>query len=288
MINKKEFDNIIRRNIIRVTGRNDFGYNAGKPYENYYSIMAFNDFLHEMQLPQYKSHYDRYKIGSGSELKPHGLTPPKMASAASSSRFCYLALRDGAEALGCSGRVIFEHECRITGISGTAPQLDAYIPDMNTYIEVKCHEIFDSHKVILKEKYHSLFFGEGNAFGFEKKEKPSTDSFELPLSLFGISDTSSMFDIKQLLCHLLGIASCKEQETHAKLIYLFFKPKTISPDEQIQTDEVFNRLCNEIRSIFCSAPIKKFTAHNNIILSAAAEYSEVMERLSKDNIIYLF
>lgn len=99
-----------------------------------------------------------------------------MASVASSSRFCFLALKDGANAFGGTGEVVFEHECKINGISGIAPQLDAYIPNENM----------------------------------------------IPLSVFGINKSSSMFNLKQFLCHLSGIES---QAGDSKILaYLFFKP----------------------------------------------------------------
>ena len=96
-----------------------------------------------------------------------------MASVASSSRFAYLALRCGAQAIGGTDHVEFEHECRIQGIRGTAPQLDAYTADENgnpIYVEVKCHEIFDPHKIELKAAYWENIYGEKNAFGFPAKK----------------------------------------------------------------------------------------------------------------------
>lgn len=211
---KETFDNIIKKNLIDVTGIDNFGYKLTRTYSNYYNKSAFAVFLTEMKNPPYESYYWSYASGKGSELKEqdgrYGKLPPKMASVASSSRFCYLALRDGADALGCKGSVEFEKACEIEGIDGIAPQLDAYIPEKNIYIEAKCHEIFDSHKVILKEKYWNLFYGLDNDFGFEVREKEKEETFSIPFSVFGISKTSTRFDVKQLLCHLLGIASKKE------------------------------------------------------------------------------
>ena len=117
---KKWFDNLILSNL-KNKGFGPFGYPMGKEtHPVYYSRDAFTAFKVEMGLchPQ---HYYCYINGQGSELLETG-TPPKMASVASSSRFAYLALRWGAEAIGGTQNVEFEHECRIRGIRGTAPQ----------------------------------------------------------------------------------------------------------------------------------------------------------------------
>ena len=293
MIGKKDFDEIIKQNIKEYIGRDVFGYRMTetktKVYGNYYSNDEFDAFVAEMKSPPYQEIYRAYNDGKGSELVTkngrYGKMPPKMASVASSSRFCYLALRDGAQGIGGSGIVEFEKECRIKDLSGTAPQLDAYIPNDNIYVEAKCHEIFDSHKVKLKEKYWDMIYGNDNCFGFEVVEKADEEEFEIPLSVFGIEKASSMFDIKQFLCHLLGVKSQKEDAEQATLVYLFFKPKAKSESVQMEIDEIFDKLREEIVKIFNSAPVQQFVASNNIHLRAVAEYSEVMEPVSKNNII---
>lgn len=290
MISKDDFDRIIRNNLAARCGSDVFGYQipgTGKIYDNYYANSAFSQFIEEMKTPRYRAIYESYRRGKGSELEiqltRHGTLPPKMASVASSSRFCYLALRDGGQALRGSGPVHFEHECRIPGISGTAPQLDAYIPAERIYVEAKCHEIFTPHRIVLKKAYWNLIYGPENHFGFPTETPPSEDSFEISLSSFGIRKKSSMFDIKQLLCHLLGIAA---QQTGPKtLVYLFFKPISERPGKQQGIDEVFDTLEEEIRSIFHSAPIEQFCRTHQILLRAAAECSAVMEPLNSGNII---
>lgn len=282
MIKKKDFDNIIRRNIVKNMGDSVLGYDS---YENYYSRAEFEKFKTEMQRPEYLDFYNRYKAGKGSELEPQkgkfGEIPPKMVSVASSSRFCYLAFRD----MG-SGSVKVEVPCRIKGVRGTPPQLDAYISEVNTFFEVKCHEIFDSHSIKLSDSYWNLIYGKNNDFGLSA-EKPDGEAFNIPLTEFNITAEASMFDIKQLLCHLLGIASQKDASENIRFVYLFFKPKTDSEDDNRSIDEVFDLLQSEIKKIFNSKPIKKFTSKNNIFLSAIAEFSEVMEPLTKENIIIL-
>lgn len=295
MIKKVDFDEIIKQNVIEVSGCDVLGYKLletrSEPYGSYYSNDEFEHFLEEMNSPPYIEIFRAYKEGKGGELYEkngrYGKMPPKMASVASSSRFCYLALRDGAQALGCSGRVLFEQECEMDNIKGNAPQLDAYIPNENIYVEAKCHEIFDSHRVKMKGQYWKLIYGEGNSFGFEVREKTSERQFEIPLSVFGIEGNSSMFDIKQFLCHLLGIKTQNKAKESATLVYLFFKPKVKSDKRRKEIDEVFERLQDEVIKIFNSAPIQQFVTSAKIHLRAVAEYSEVMEALSDNNVITL-
>ena len=111
--------------------------------------------------------------------------------------------------------------------------------------------------------------------------------FEIPLCKFGIEKSNAMFDIKQLLCHLMGIASQKEKETPATLVYLFFMPKSDKEDAE-KLNKVFCELKSEINNIFSSGPVKSFTEKNNIKLVAVAECSEVMEELTDENIAYLY
>lgn len=289
MLKKEEFGHIMKTNIMAKTQRDDFGYKVsetGKTYDAYYTEETFRAFINEMET-SYPSAFHKYDEGKGSELKEHtgryGRLPPKMASVASSSRFCYLALRDGAEALGGSGEADFEHEARISGVPGIAPQLDAYIPNEKIYVEVKCHEIFDAHSVTMKEKYWSLIYGPDNQFGFPVLERSASDSFEIPLACFDVQKTSSMFDVRQFLCHLLGIASQKNGP--ATLVYLFFKPKAEEPCEQAEIDAVFEALRDEIQKIFSSSPIRQFCSVNRIGLWAVAECAAVMEPLNGMNLV---
>lgn len=289
MINKTQFDYLIKKNLVDMLGNDSFGYEiAGRSYDVYYNREAYKKFIAEMQSAKYNKFYDQYNRGQGSELIEKGNKPPKMASVASSSRFCYLALRDVCKQFSTNGNIIFEHGCKINGVRGTGAQLDAYLPEENIYFEVKCHEIFGNHENTLSKSYWKLLYGRENDFGFPHAEGPQITEFQFKLNDFGIDKRKARFDIKQLLCHLLGIASQKDKSIPAKLVFLFFKPKMDLESEQNQVDAVFEELKDEIKSIFSSKPIQNFTSKNNIKLSAIAEYSKVMEPLSKENIISLF
>lgn len=98
---KGKFDLLIKENLIKSSvSENAFTYRFGeiRKYSEYYSDTEFNRFIDEME-ENYPQHYRKFINGAGGELKEKnsrfGMMPPKMASVASSSRFCYLALRDG-------------------------------------------------------------------------------------------------------------------------------------------------------------------------------------------------
>lgn len=219
--------------------------------------------------------------------------PPKMASVASSSRFCYLALKDGTDALIdsrdiTSDEVEFEKECRIFENSSTAPQLDAYIADekCDVYVEAKCHEIFDSHKVKMRIAYLEYFEGNEIFSDVLSNKVVDGDYFYIPLKLFGINDESTKFDTKQLICHLLGIAE-QNKGKPAKLVYMFFKPVVDDKDVAGNIEKVFDKLKKEIKAIFDCKLINGFCKANNIELMAIAEESRVMGKLAKENKIDL-
>ncbi|MDE5769521.1 MAG: hypothetical protein K2H82_09070, partial [Oscillospiraceae bacterium] len=213
-MNSKDFDRIILYNLLK-RYPNEFGYYSqllNKKYDTYYNNLIFSAFIDDMKSKNI-NHYHQYNSGKGSELKEKNGTPPKMACVGSSSRFCYIALNDvDWENSMFKGVPEFEYSCPIDGIRGTPPQLDAFFKESNTYFEVKCHEIFEKHSVILTRAYWNLIYGEGNDFRFNIIEtlnngKENSKLFQISLEEFGFhkEKEKSMFDIKQLLCHLLGI-----------------------------------------------------------------------------------
>jgi hypothetical protein len=309
MLSSKRFDEIIKNNLISSgVSKNQFGYviSGRDTYESYYSKLAFDAFVLDMKA-NYVKHYAKYagvkgvtsnQGGKGGELVEKLVrgfaVPPKMASVASSSRFCYLALRDGTDVLGTE-RVLtkddieFEKECKIFDDNATAPQLDAYFDDgvYETYIEAKCHEIFSNHKIEFKEKYWNVFIENGLGELLKLATKVGV-TFTIPKSAFGLNHNQKLcFDVKQLICHLLGIAK-QTKGKKAKLIYMFFKPICGDTKHMSGVEEVFEKLSEEIKIIFNSKPIRKICEDNEIELVAITETSVVMEKLTKENMRYIY
>lgn len=308
-ISKKNFDILIKQNLIATgTPEEDFLYviNDDRKYPEYYSANGFSNFVNDMKN-NYPEHFRKFsgdkgvtenKGGVGGELivknSKYGLMPPKMASVASSSRFCYLALRNGTNALIkdktiSRNNIEFEKECRIFSDGLSAPQLDAFVSDnnCNIYIEAKCHEIFDNHKATFKNKYYKYFKDDKSLcealYGIEKGK----NSFTIPLTVFDIKKKTTRFDIKQLVCHLLGIAN-QNKGVESELVYIFFKPIAEKEEQKRQLDNVFKELSEEIKSIFTCKVIGDFCKNNKIKLKAIAENTKVMEQLGNENVIVIY
>lgn len=293
---QKDFDDIIKANLLKhgkhegkEYKQSDFGYRKGE-YENYFEKNFFGNFIKTNNLPAYK----------GDELSEKGKRPPKMASVGSSSRFCYLALKDWAE--NKENGIEFEKECKIDGICGMAPQLDAYIAKGNIYIEAKCHEIFTPHSIIMSVAYKNMLcenFGlQDKDLGkttvnrkrknpkYKKGDNPTVEEYiKVPVEmlkikpeLFKVNKEETMFDIKQFLCHLSGIASSKKGR--AKLVYMFFRPLCEDENEQRKIDEVFRELKDEIETVFHENRIKNFCKRHGIDLCAVVQSARVMEALA--------
>lgn len=291
---KTDFDKVIKNNLINPNDADDcFTYKIdNREYPEYYNKKTFDSFVNTMK-DNYPEHYRKYREGKGSELieknSRYGKMPPKMASVASSSRFCYLALKDGTDAL-IDGRYItsdeveFEKKCEIFKNSATSPHLDAYIADekCDVYIEAKCHEIFDSHKVIMKAAYLKYFKDKNIFSDIVSIVGESEEDFSIPLELFGINDETTKLDIKQLICHLLGIAE-QNKGKPVKLVYMFFKPVVDDKDVAGNIKDIFDELKEEIKVIFGCRIIREFCKANNIELMAIAEESRVMGKLTKEN-----
>ena len=302
MTPKEKFDTAIKNNLddkslSYIIGEGD---NA-REHHCYYNQSAFMDFIGEMKKV-YPEHYDKFKGkknassnagGKGGELDVQDNRPPKMASVASSSRFCYLALRDGTDTnifgkIFTSKDVEFEKECRIFA-KGTAPQLDAYIKDddCDIFIEAKCHEIFDSHKLVFRSAYWDYFKKDSSLKDLASGEKKPAEEFNVSLDLFDIGKKSARFDVKQFVCHLLGIKELQKGKK-AKLVYMFFKPISKDTETTELIDSVFKELKEEIEAIFECEAIKEFCKNNNIVLMAIAQESETMKKLDASNVIKLY
>lgn len=193
---------------------------------------------------------------------------PKMCSIASSSRLCYLYFQ-GNDAL--RGKVEFEKGLVCLDNPAGKPQLDAFVMEdgVATYYECKCREITDHHAHNLKASYHQALkrFGLADA-------RPSGCCFELTLGDFGIgggldparSIYSLSFDMKQFVCHLLGIANAEDAPAR-RFQYVFFRPPTpASPEDHAFLDRLYRRLKNEIAAIEAADSILEFCADHRIEL----------------------
>lgn len=201
-------------------------------YCNYMSNESWVSFLNIMP-ENYKTQFEN---GNGGEIKEKkgrwGLTPPKMASFGSSSRLIY-ELSKSTEGF------IFEEQLdtRVGGIAN----LDGFLHKGSEYIyvEAKRREIYyGTHE---NEKIKSVYIPVydkiqnicgSSVFRYESKEIKTKDKEDVKGITFYINETIvEYFDLKQLICHFLGItydlAKHNVKNAEVKFLYLIFNPHQI-------------------------------------------------------------
>ena len=327
---KSEFDEIL----YDLYAKNE-SYNFS--YSDRYKCYFKQEVLTEYKTMMSESGLKAYGAGAGQELEPHvregstEMEPPKMLSVASSSRFCYLLFKDFipesfGEAPSCDNQSVIAYEKTLRVVSGgkavlgKPPHMDAYFngDDYELFFECKCHEFFDSHAVTLSKAYESelarfspsliddrykspLIGKDGNQIT-DKKGNPLYEYAISPVE-FGIDplpkNVNLLFDVKQLITHLMGIKShqvrAKTRDVkRAKLIYLYFIPhEARNAQTHPEIAQLVDELLIQAQTIFHSQPISNYLAANQIELqmylyqpSMFTTYS--MEPASADNLTPIF
>ena len=203
-----------------------FGYVInGKPYNNYLSKDAWKSFLKQMSV----LHEAQYRDGNGGELEEkkgrYGLYPPKMASFGSSSRMIYEASKN------IKG---FVFEKQLPTRVGHIANLDGFLSKgCKKYVEAKCREIYDSHKTVkisnVYTKVYDFISENYEPFSYENNYAyKDEDYFNCTFKYKG--EKIEHFDIKQLICHFLGIAAdILENDNYmpVNFIYFIYNPEHI-------------------------------------------------------------
>jgi hypothetical protein len=175
-INKEMFDKkLIELYLKNDYNKDDFNYRAEdfkiqgekqKSYPLYFSKKKWNMFL--KNLKEDKEAYKSYVLGGGSETiekyikRGKTYNPPKMAAVASSSRFIYSTFKDKkykdkiSKIVGdiLDGEFRFEHILPFKNVSKSFLDGSYISKDKAVFLEAKCHEIFDKHKIILRKSYY--------------------------------------------------------------------------------------------------------------------------------------
>ncbi len=203
----------------------EYGYEIpGKePYYNYLSNLEWCEFKKSMSA----LHQAQYKDADGGELDEknsrYGMLPPKMASFGSSSRLIY----------ECSKAIPnFTFEKLLPTRVGHTANLDGYLAteENDIFVEAKCREIYSSHanqkiSVVYKNLYNRIH-QTNESFGYKQKYIPKDDEhFKCTFTWRGRE--ISRFDIKQLLCHFLGISANifeNGANPNVRFVYLLFNP----------------------------------------------------------------
>ena len=197
------------------------GYCVGQHnYDNYMSNNAWAEYLARMSA----EHRSQYGDGSGGELREKDGRPPKMAAFASSSRMIYLLSRD------ISG---FAFEKQLPTVIGGIANMDGYQESDNqyTFVESKCREPY-SHKSpqTIKLNYRPLYayLQDKAPELFSCTMEDGSDTRDMRVIFFCRGKEVVHFDIKQMLCHLLGVANNMlaggNCDTPVRFLYLLYNP----------------------------------------------------------------
>ncbi len=247
-----------------------FGYYL-KRYERFYDrYLSENLRVENLLSSEIKKQYGE---GKGGEFKSG-----KFYSVASSSRFAVSCFSEKSKQgiieiikkIPLNGiitdvNITLEEGLAIDGMPNNTypPQMDVIInTDIgDTYfVEVKCHEIFDTseHRNIkLKWKYLEAEPFKKFPFALDKVSKKIVKSDEfisiddnfLKAEDFGCNLSTTHFDFKQFLCHLMGIISYKNihKKENIHFYYLFYKNEAC---EIMGNDKIYAELEEEISEIF--------------------------------------
>lgn len=257
-------------------------------YYNYMSNESWVSFLNKMP----ENYKNQFKNGGGDEIEEKkgrwGVTPPKMASFGSSSRLIYNLSK------GIQGFIFEEQlDTRVGGIAN----LDGFLHKGNEYIyvEAKRREIYyGTHE---NEKIKSVYIPVYNkiqnicgssVFRYEPKEIKNKGKEDVKGITFYINETIvEYFDLKQLICHFLGItydlAKHNVKNAKVKFLYLLYNPNEVEDkiDEKYR-EKVKNRY-DEVES-FIRDKKDAFKA----IFDAVLQYQTETHKLEKPDIDFNF
>lgn len=194
---------------------------SSKTYKTYLDNKSWQMMLDGMT----DVHYTQYGAGSGGELEEKDGKPPKMAAFASSSRMIYNLSKD-------IPGFCFEKKLSTT-VGGTA-NMDGYLEREkdHVFVEAKCREPY-GHKAeqSIKQAYKPVY-----AWLREKMPQVFSCVMEnekdnnMRVAFFCKGKIVAYFDIKQMICHMLGIATklLKKPDGKAVLfLYLLYNPEKL-------------------------------------------------------------
>ena len=233
------------------------GYSInGKTYDNYLDNASWDSFKKRMESDN-PAAYRRYGNGGGKELDEHktgvNVYPPKMASFGSSSRMIYNLTKDVYEFL-------FEEKLP-TYVGGTA-NLDGFkdYPERCVFVEAKCREPYSNKTSTVDRVYQALYeyISDSPKTDVTCKISDLTDKQknEKKMKVTFMSGETELqrFDMKQMICHLLGVA-CEFLNDNSDIkkidfIYLLFNPKLININEgKEKIHNIYDKTCEECDSI---------------------------------------
>lgn len=224
----------------------------GKTYRAYMTNQKWQVFCDSMTEQARRE----YREGSGGELEETS-TPPKMASYGSSSRMLYLLSRntDGFH---------FETKLR-TSFGGPGANLDGFAEqdDRYLFVEAKCREPYhaphsESNPIAVSRAYSELYEHINNTMYGSllcHMQPHETNATRMKVTYSCDGEPIQYFDIKQMICHLLGIAVAvlegRLPDKRIDFLYLIYDPTELNmePTDKAEIEAIYDRLREECISI---------------------------------------
>ncbi len=230
-------------------GSTEGGYHIEnrKTYREYADNLLWALFIDDMEK-NHPAAFNEYGSGAGGELKAKGSFPPKMASYGSSSRMIYNLCKD------ISG---FHFEYQMPTKIGGVANLDGFMEkeDEFVFVEAKCREIYATKPHLIEKKYEKLYRYISSDERNNLCIRATQEEKKINVTFLVDSTEISRFDIKQMICHLLGIAVKLLKEPIKKKIsflYLCYNPQKIKIlDEKKEKDilAAYAKMCDECQAI---------------------------------------
>ena len=208
----------------------------------YMSNAEWTTFLKEMS----SNAREEYANGDGGELTEKDGRPPKMASYGSSSRMIYNLSKHKAN---------FHYEKQLPTTIGGKANLDGFFVDDNraVFVEAKCHEPYTAKKTSVSSRYAGLYeyLNARTSGGLRIEMQPSKCGRYLNAEYFVGSEQLERFDIKQMICHLLGIATGilkgTLKQTQIEFLYLLYDPTSLDlpPQTKSEITPIYQKTCRE-------------------------------------------
>lgn len=243
----KEFDEALVQVEMRKasSGRGYKVESTGRTYPAYMDLASWNAFKNAM-IEEHRKQFDQ---GGGKELDEKDGRPPKMASYASSSQMIYKLSKHIKS---------FVFEKQLTTTVGGKANLDGYLESQQfrTYIEAKCREPYGHNaEQAIKRNYRKVYeylqLKMPSIFDCTMEDIPEAPDAKRPRNEMLVAfscrgNAVAAFDIKQMICHLLAVATDRLAHPDHKsvlFLYLLYNPTELHLEEGVQ-EEIF-RIYNE-------------------------------------------
>lgn len=259
------------------TPKGEYWTPNGLKYETYMTNSEWDSFKSNMSV----SARDEYEAGGGDELTEKGGRPPKMACYGSSSRMIYTLSYQKEN---------FHFEKKLpTTVGGTA-NLDGFFEESNRYVfvEAKCHEPYSKKASSVSTAYKELYdyINENMPDSLFIQAEPTTNPKLMKVEYIAEWEKLEYFDLKQLICHLLGIATAilqgKLEQKQIDFIYLLYDPTELelASDTKEKIDSIYERICYECNLVDVAALFRAVLSYLNEKKYGYTLSSETIEQIA--------